>query len=108
MELAMEEYRHFMLLFWINQNMKGSHGPVVPTSRAESIHLLHFAHGADYRMFIVDTLLGYIDPLCFILGLRKGTQEFTDAVAHTKRIHEKYGVAQGFCREYPLACDASA
>lgn len=106
-ELAMMEYRQFRLLEWISQNVQGSCEPLVPTSRAESICSSHFIHGANYKGF-VNALLGYTGSQRCILGLSKSAPEFHRAVEYTQSIHETYGVAQGFCREYPLACDVPA
>lgn len=106
-DIASQEYRHYMLLVWTNTIM-GNTEFVVPTERADAIWHEHILSTREYREFS-DALIGkYIDHFP---GLEKGTREFNRAVDHTRKVHKEHGSNSlgscGFAPMYLGGCGGS-
>ncbi len=86
-EQAEKEYRHHMLLVWMN-NQQGNKQIVVPTDLADHIWHQHILDSVPYRRFC-DNLIGrYIDH---IPGLKKGSAEHRRATQHTQQLSRDTG-----------------
>lgn len=102
---AANEYRHYMLLVWMN-NQQGNKQVVVPTELADHIWHQHILDSVPYRRFC-DNLIGrYIDH---IPGLKKGSTAHKRATQHTQQLSRDTG-SDGYVPVYLIAgsCGGSA
>ncbi|MBI4118480.1 MAG: hypothetical protein HY455_03030 [Parcubacteria group bacterium] len=92
---AIDEYRQFLLLVWINKTA-GNKEFVVPTERADAIWHEHILDSSKYRTFCMNLVGEYIDHFP---GLTKGSPAFMRAMEHTKQVHRNDGM-DGFLVVY--------
>jgi len=84
---AEKEYRHFLLLVFVNTSVESTEW-VVPTERADQVWHEHLLDSANYRMCCDDVFGRFIDHYP---GLEKGTASFKKATKHTEAVHESLG-----------------
>lgn len=91
-EQAENEYRHFLQLVYLNQELQES-GSLAPTALADEIWHGHILDTRNYRT-MCDRLFGqYIDHNP---GMEEGSKELKEAVEHTAKIDAHLDRCFGF------------
>lgn len=93
---ALGEYRHFMFLLWQNNEIRNEM-PVVPTKLADAIWHAHLLSNREYNGFC-EAAQGKI-IYHNADDYQEGTASLLAAVAHTRKLHAKYG-GRGFVTVY--------
>lgn len=101
-ERAENEYRHFLLLAWVNQRHQSTEF-IVPTEHADALWHEHLMYTSEYRAFCDELFGSYLDHHP---GLEKGSAPFNRAVEHTKKT-SKRDAADGFAPNYMGGCGAT-
>jgi uncharacterized membrane protein YgcG len=99
---AMEQYRHHLLLLWLNHTLSNSK-LIVPSVRADAIWHEHLEDKSGYAQFCSE-LVGH--EIKHFAGLEKGSPEHQKAVAHTRQVSNQYasGNDGGFVPNYLAMC----
>jgi len=96
---AMDDYRHFLLLLWLNITLSNGEF-IVPTERADAIWHEHILFTKEYREFCNALVGHFVDH---VPGLEKGSEPFNKAVEHTRSVNRDYG-SDGFTPMYLASC----